>query len=217
MTTDGKAWQRRLQRRRAGTSWQQIAKDERIPWGTFGRHLKQARTAGHVPPEAELPPIPHARKRGTPRVPETGSPSQISRQVPQGTSSAPAVAPPATIPVEAIADAVAAQVLARLQPLLEARVPEEVSLQVPEWVPGSGGLAPLPRYPLGTPGYPDKPHRDSRLNLHVPAGERWEVRAVAQGLKEEPSLLLHKLWRAFMTTTMAQEALQRYLTEMGTP
>ena len=70
---------------------------------------------------------------------------------------------------------------------------------------------------MGTPSYPDHPEKDSRLNLHLPEGERWEFRAVAKGLDLEPSLLFRRLWRGFMETPQAKAALQRYLAAQGTP
>jgi hypothetical protein len=97
------------------------------------------------------------------------------------------------------------------------RVPDEVPDEVPEWVPLLQSPLAFLGYPKGTPGYPDHPEKDSRLNLHLPAGERWEFRAVAKGLDLEPSLLFRRLWRGFMDTPQAKAALQCYLAAQGTP
>lgn len=56
-----------------------------------------------------------------------------------------------------------------------------------------------------------------RANLHVPAGELWELKAVAAVLGLDPSRLLRHLWETFRTTMEAKQALQRVLEAGGTP
>ncbi len=127
--------------------------------------------------------------------------------------------------VDGLAEAVAARLFPLMQGWLDGqvpsgvpqRVPDEVPDEVPEWVPLLQSPLAFLGYPKGTPGYPDHPEKDSRLNLHLPAGERWEFRAVAKGLALEPSLLFRRLWRGFMQTPEAKAALHRYLDAQGTP
>ena len=127
--------------------------------------------------------------------------------------------------VDELAEAVATRLFPMMQGWLNRQVPQGIPLEVPgkvpdevpEWVPLLQSPLAFLGYPKGTPSYPDAPEKDSRLNLHLPEGERWEFRAVAKGLDLEPSLLFRRLWRGYMQTPQAKDALHRYLAAQGTP
>jgi hypothetical protein len=56
MADDQERWQQRLAKRRAGTPWSVMAREEGIHPNTFRDQLKKARQTGWIPSEEELPP-----------------------------------------------------------------------------------------------------------------------------------------------------------------
>ena len=67
------------------------------------------------------------------------------------------------------------------------------------------------------PGYPEEPTKDARYNLHLPAGELWELKAVAASMGLDLSHLLHQVWQAFRMITQGQQALHLALGTRGLP
>jgi hypothetical protein len=67
--------------------------------------------------------------------------------------------------------------------------------------------------PMGipVPQYPDDPQRDTRLNLHLAAGEAWEIRVLGTAFGMTPSHLIRQLWQAFRVSPQAKQALQQAL------
>lgn len=172
--------------------------------------------------------IDHLRRRGSPGVPSqtpkrvpTRTPAQVPMGANRGSVEGTVIDEEVNFPVaddlqhqtlERLAEAVLPLVLAGIEAWLETRVPQRVPIGVsrPE------EMIPVRRYPAGTPGYPNDPRRDSRLNLHLRAGERWEVHAVAEALHTTPSALIRQLWADFMASPHGHDALQRSLAKMGT-
>ena len=72
---------------------------------------------------------------------------------------------------------------------------------------------------MGTPlpGYPEDPTKDSRYNLHLPAGELWELKAVAASMGLDLSHLLRQVWQAFRVSPQGQQALHQALGTKGLP
>jgi hypothetical protein len=187
-----------------GLADREIARQWGIPWGTF--HREKQKHVGHAGLETS----------GVPAwVPQQPS-IEAQKGTPPGT--------PSSMEVDELAEAVASRIFPMMQGWLRTEVPQRVPAQVPdeipeevsEWVPILQSPLVFLGYPKGTPAYPDHPEKDSRLNLHLPEGERWEFRAVAKGLDLEPSLLFRRLWRGYMQTPQAKAALQRYLAAQGT-
>jgi hypothetical protein len=139
----------------------------------------------------------------------TGVPARVPRQESLQPQRGTPPGTPSSVDVDGLAEVVAARLFPMMQGWLDR--------QVPEWVPLLQSPLAFLGYPKGTPSYPDHPEQDSRLNLHRPAGERWEFRAVAKGLDLEPNLLFRRLWRGYTQTPQAKEALQRYVAAQGTP
>ena len=53
--------------------------------------------------------------------------------------------------------------------------------------------------------------KDSRYNLHLPAGELWELRAAAASMGLDVSHLLRQVWQAFRVSAQGQQALHQAL------
>jgi hypothetical protein len=192
-----------------GLADREIARQWGIPWGTFHREKqKDMGQAGLMLPAPE--------RRDT-----SGVPARVPQQKSIGSPKGTPPGTPSSLDVEGLAEAVAVRLFPMMQGWLDRQVPPqvpgEVPEEVPEWVPLLQSPLAFLGYPKGTPSYPDHPEKDSRLNLHLPEGERWEFRTVAKGLDLEPSLLFRRLWRGYMQTPQAKEALQRYLAAQGTP
>jgi len=201
-----------------GLSDRAIARQWEVPWTTFRRHLEKRKgQTGLMLPAPER----HETQQGG----TSGVPWQVPRQKPIEPQRGTPPGTPSSMDVDGLAEAVAARLFPIMQGWIDRQVPqrvpqqvpEEVPEEVPEWVPILQSPLAFLGYPKSTPSYPDHPEKDSRLNLHLPEGERWEFRAVAKGLELEPSLLFRRLWRGFMQTPQAKEALQRYLAAQGTP
>jgi hypothetical protein len=192
-----------------GASLEAIAAAQGIPPGTVKSRASSLQREGKITPR------PRGGARPRPQVPQSTHVSPPSR-VPQGTQQ-PGVSQgtptPAEVTVKQVADAVEARFQPWMQRVVDAleRAPEET----PEWIPVQVDPGAFRGHPKGTPGYPEHPEQDSRQNLHLPAGERWEFRAVAKGLKLDPSVLFRRLWRGYMQSPQAREALQRYVRDMG--
>jgi hypothetical protein len=231
---DEALWSKRLEKRRQGTTWSAIADEEDVKWGTFSNDLRAVRQLGWIPPEEELPrskrrsPRPrgtHEIPLGVPRKEPVTEPERVPIGTNRGSLEGTVMDEEVDFPLadeiqhqtlENLAEALLPLVLSGVEAWLETRVPQRVPIGVSE----AAETIPMRRYPQGTPGYPADPRKDSRLNLHLRAGELWEVHAVAEAMQTSPSYLMRWLWTHFMASTQAQEALQRYLdkrdTSMGT-
>jgi hypothetical protein len=159
------------------------------------------------------------KSAGTPQLPAKVT-HQVPKSYPRGTQPALTAASPN---LDTLAVALMPRLLDSMRPAFDAfdawlaqQVPSQVPIQVPqqvlEEVPGPTAVEYLP----GTSGDPLDPEHKAQFPWHVPKGELWELRTVAQGLQLDMSLLLRKLWRAFMRTPEVQAGLQQYLTEVGT-
>jgi hypothetical protein len=154
-----------------------------------------------------------------PDLRKDAAPSQVPAQVPQKVPErySTGTQPP---DLNTLAAALMPRLLDALKPAVESWLTQQVPPQVPELVP-TKVLDEVPgpsavEYLQGTAGYPHDPQRKAQFHWHVPAGELWELRAVAEGLQIDMSLLLRKLWRAFMRTPEAQAGLERSRTRKGT-
>ena len=61
------------------------------------------------------------------------------------------------------------------------------------------------------PGYPEEPTKDTRYNLHLRAGELWELKAVVASMGLDLSHLLCQVWQAFRGSPQGQQALHKAL------
>jgi hypothetical protein len=106
---------------------------------------------------------------------------------------------------------------ARMKAFIEQRIQEAIEHQPQQRVPLEVPQT-RQRVPIGTevPEYPDYPQKDTRLNLHVPAGESWEIHAIAAAFGMNPSRLIRQLWQAYRETPQAQQALHHMLNSQGT-
>jgi hypothetical protein len=186
-------WQRYDELKGQGLSGRQIAEELGIAESTLRGLVKRR--------QVQVP----EGTRGTPGTQGTPARRKTARidRVPAGTQETQAP----SSELHALVNA--------LMPLLVAEVEKHLDQRVPQ-VPQAEPPPPVQGRPKGIPGYPEHPEKDTRFNMHIPAGERWELYAVAKGLGLDPSLLLRQVWQAFMATPRAQEALQRALPFMGT-
>jgi hypothetical protein len=99
---------------------------------------------------------------------------------------------------------------------VDERIAEAVASVRPAEVPEVPQVPQGPLRRVQVPPYPDDPKKDARYNLHIPAGELWEIKATAAALGLDPSRLLRHLWQTFRSTIEAKQALQRALPQ-GTP
>jgi len=199
-----------------GWSEAQIARDLGINPQTLNYHMHTRRKA-EAPSE-----VPLREPKQVPIDTDMGSP-QVPMGTDRGSLEGTAVDEEVDFPLadeglrrqtlESLAEALLPLVLSGVETWLESRVPQRVPIGVFD----TTEIIPMRRYPEGTPGYPDDPRKDIRLNLHLRTGELWEVHAVAEALHTNPSFLIRRLWADFMASPQGQEALQRYLAKMGTP
>jgi hypothetical protein len=154
------------------------------------------------------------RDAGTSQVPATVK-RQVPRRYSQGTQPPDLDTLTATLMphlLDALKPAVESWLAEQVPPQVPGQVPSQVPSKVLDKVPGPNAV----EYLQGTSGYPPDPQRKDQFHWHLPAGELWELRAVAEGLQVDKSLLLRKLWRAFMRTPEAQAGLERYRTGRST-
>lgn len=67
----------------------------------------------------------------------------------------------------------------------------------------------------GIPGYPTEPHKDSRLNIHLPEEERWLINAIADGLDVNISSLVRRILTEWSQGDEAQKGLRAHLERRG--
>jgi hypothetical protein len=80
-----------------------------------------------------------------------------------------------------------------------------VKPSLPEWM----------RTLQGIPGYPKEPHKDSRLNIHLPEEERWLINAIADGLDVNISSLVRRILAEWSQQDEAQTGLRAHLERRG--
>jgi hypothetical protein len=80
-----------------------------------------------------------------------------------------------------------------------------VKPSLPEWMRNLEGI----------PGYPKEPHKDSRLNIHLPEEERWFFNAIANGLDENISHLVRRILAEWSQGDEAQKGLRAHLERLG--
>jgi hypothetical protein len=81
----------------------------------------------------------------------------------------------------------------------------QVKPSLPEWIRNLAGI----------PGYPNAPHKDSRLNIHLPEEERWLINAIADGLEVNISSLVRRILAEWSQQDEAQTGLRAHLERRG--
>jgi hypothetical protein len=196
-------------------------------WGTLDPQIDRLKQDGldasaiarqlHIPRRTLTDHRPDLRKDvRTSQVPATVS-RKVPNRYPKGTLDQ---IDASVVDLDALTEALKGRVLEAIKPAFHAWLAQQAPGQVPIWVPMKI-LDEVPgatsgEYLEATLGYLPDPQRNAQFHWHLPKRELWELRAVAQGLEVDMSLLLRKLWRAFMKTPEAQAGLERYRTGRDT-